>query len=83
MNTLAIFLMQTRGAALVEILLLLIVAGLIGYLTSYFYYKSIYTRKITQLEGEKADLQNQINNLQQQVTKLETLVKEKMDELNQ
>ena len=83
MNTLAIFLMQTRGAALVEILLLLVVAGLIGYLTSYFYYKSIYTRKITQLEGEKADLQNQINNLQQQVTKLETLVKEKMDELNQ
>jgi len=83
MNTLIIILTQSRSAALLEILLLLIVAGLIGYITSYLYYKSIYTKQITKIESEKSDLLNQIVSLKHKQEELEIQLNEKINEINQ
>ena len=51
---------QTKTTATIEIVIMLVVAALIGYLTSYFYYKAIYTRKIQVLEKEKENLNARI-----------------------
>jgi hypothetical protein len=81
MNTLIVILQQTNTGAVIEILLLLIVAGLIGYLTAYFYYKSVYTKKINILEGEKSELKKHIDTLFSEKAKLELLIKEKDAEI--
>ena len=81
MNTLIIILQQTRTGSILEILLLLIIAGLIGYLTAYFYYKSVYTKNIKILEGEKTELKNHIETLFSEKAKLEQTIKEKEAEI--
>jgi len=81
MNTLIVILQQTRTGAILEILLLLIISGVIGYLTSYFYYKSVYTKKINILEGEKAELKKQTDRLSSEKGKLEGIIKEKEAEI--
>jgi Tfp pilus assembly protein PilO len=81
MNTLIVILQQTNTGAVVEILLLLIVAGLIGYLTAYFYYKSVYTKKINILEGEKSELKKHIDTLYSEKAKLELAIKDKDAEI--
>jgi predicted flap endonuclease-1-like 5' DNA nuclease len=63
METLVIFLAQTKTAAIIEIILLLLVAGIIGYITAWLYYRSVYTKKINLLESEKADLNKKIDTL--------------------
>ncbi|MCB8995558.1 MAG: hypothetical protein H6538_08115 [Bacteroidales bacterium] len=81
MNTILTILQQGTTSAIFEILLLLLVAAIIGYLTSYFYYKAIYTRKINVLENEKAQLKGDIERLLADKTNLETQVKEKEAEI--
>jgi Tfp pilus assembly protein PilO len=81
MNTILIILQQTNTGAVIEILLLLVVAGLIGYLTAYFYYKSVYTKKINILEGEKNELKKHIETLFSEKAKLELAIKEKDAEI--
>jgi Tfp pilus assembly protein PilO len=76
MKTLFIILAQTNTGAILEILLLLVIAGLIGYLTAYFYYKSVYTKKIKILEGEKTELKNHIETLFTEKAKLEHTIKD-------
>lgn len=83
METLTVYLFQSWGANLAIFLLLLIVAGLIGYLTAYFYYKSIYTKEINVLETEKTALINLNQSLSEKVTKLENEIQKKDIELNQ
>jgi predicted flap endonuclease-1-like 5' DNA nuclease len=56
MNTLAILLTETRTEATIEILSMLVVAGIIGYTTAGLYYRSIFVRKIRIVETEKAEL---------------------------
>jgi peptidoglycan hydrolase CwlO-like protein len=63
MDTLVIFLAQTKTLAIIEIILLLLVAGIIGYITAWLYYRSVYTKKINVLESEKADLNKKIDSL--------------------
>ena len=63
MSTLLILLTQTKSAATIEILLLLLVAAIIGYVTAWLYYKSIYVRRIKAVEAEKDELKNHIVNL--------------------
>jgi predicted flap endonuclease-1-like 5' DNA nuclease len=65
MNTLIILLTQTRSGATMEILSLLIVAGIIGYATAGLYYRSICAKKIKTVEYEKAKLNLDILNLTQ------------------
>ncbi len=49
---------------------LLLVAGLIGYLTAWYYAKSVYTPIIKKLEDEKAQLNREIAGLKDDITKL-------------
>ena len=81
MNTHMIILQQNNTGAIFEIVLLLVIAGLIGYLTAYFYYKSVYTKKINILEGEKTELKNHIETLFSEKAKLEHSIKEKDAEI--
>jgi len=64
--------------AIIFIVALLLVAAIIGYVTAWFYAKSIYTPIIKQLESEKADLIKQVAGLKADVEKLN----EKIEMLN-
>ena len=61
--------MSVTGAVL-SIIALLLVAAIIGYVTAWFYAKSIYTPIIKKLEEEKADLQRQVAGLKDDIRKL-------------
>jgi predicted flap endonuclease-1-like 5' DNA nuclease len=63
MNNLIILLAQTKGEATLEILSLLLVAAIIGYITAWLYYKSIYVRDINVIESKMVELRNHIVNL--------------------
>src|SRR4030043_238396 len=60
--------------AVITIIALLLVAAIIGYLTAWFYAKSVYTPIIKKLEEEKADLQKQVADLKDNVSKLNSKV---------
>jgi cell division protein FtsB len=60
MNAQSIFLVQSVTAAVIEIILLLLGAALIGFLTAWYYQKSVYTPVIKKLESEKDDLIRQV-----------------------
>lgn len=70
---------QSVTGAVISILALLLVAAVIGYVTAWFYAKSIYTPIIKGLEAEKADLIKQVASLKDDITKLNG----KIDSLNQ
>jgi peptidoglycan hydrolase CwlO-like protein len=78
MTPLFIQLAQSVTGAVIFIVALLLVAAIIGYLTAWFYAKSVYTPIIKGLEAEKADLQKQVADLKENVSKLNN----KVDELN-
>jgi predicted flap endonuclease-1-like 5' DNA nuclease len=63
MNSLIILLAMTRIQATIEILSLLLVAGIIGYVTAWLYCKSIYEKKLNAAESDKHELNNRIVNL--------------------
>lgn len=70
MSTNIILIAQTKSEAIIEILLLLLLAAIIGYLTSWLYYKSIYKRRIMDLKSEKHDFNNRIINLSGDISNL-------------
>jgi peptidoglycan hydrolase CwlO-like protein len=70
---------QSVTGAVISILALLLVSAVIGYVTAWFYAKSIYTPIIKSLEAEKADLIKQVAGLKDDITKLNG----KIDSLNQ
>ena len=68
---------QTQAGTVFEIIVLLLVAGMIGYFTSYFYYRGIYRKKLYKLESDLKDLQRKNDGLQDQIIKLEKELEEK------
>jgi predicted flap endonuclease-1-like 5' DNA nuclease len=64
MNNLIILLAQTKSEAAIEILSLLLVAAIIGYITAWLYYRSVYTKHIQVIEFEKNKLNNHNVNLE-------------------
>jgi len=78
MTPLFIQLAQSVTGAVITIVALLLVAALIGYLTAWYYAKSVYTPIIKGLEAEKADLQKQVADLNDKVSRLNN----KVDDLN-
>lgn len=64
--------------SIILFILLLLVAGVIGYLTAWYYAKSIYTPIIAGLEKEKTELNNKILGLLDDISKLNS----KVDKLN-
>lgn len=60
MTTLIILFAQTRGGAIIEILFLLLIAAIIGYSTSWLYYKSIYQKRMRILDAKIFELNSRI-----------------------
>jgi len=79
MTQLSILLTQSVTGAVLAIVALLLAAAVIGYLTAWFYAKSVYTPIIKGLEAEKADLQKQVAGLKDDIRKLN----ENIENLNQ
>ena len=76
-----ILLAQTKTGALVVIIALLFVAVIIGYLTAYFYYKSVYTSKITILNEEIEKLNGRLTLMSDEINMLGENLKEKEKEI--
>ena len=86
---------QSMGGNVALIVLLLLVAAVIGYITSWFYAKSVYTPVIKQLESEneglrikvgelndsKKKLEVQIDNLNEKITSIEGQIEERDKEI--
>lgn len=64
MKTLVILLQKTSTAATIEFIIILVIAGIIAFLTAYFYYRSVYTKQISKLEAEKEGLERKAAGLQ-------------------
>jgi len=82
MSTFNTILAQTLAGTVIEIIVLLLVAGMIGYLTSFFYYRSIYQKKIDKLKSEMKDLQIKNDGLLDQIDQLNKEVGELKDKLS-
>lgn len=67
MTQIFIFAAQSVTGAVVTIIGLLLVAGMIGYLSAWFYAKSVYVPVIKKLQSEKDDLIHQVEALNRQV----------------
>ena len=74
MNPLSILLAQLVAGPVIEIILLLLIAGVIGYLTAWYYAKSVYTPIIRGLEEDKKELNRQISGLTDDIRKLNGVV---------
>jgi predicted flap endonuclease-1-like 5' DNA nuclease len=97
MSALIILLVQTKGLAILEILLLLAGAAIIGYVTAWLYSKSLYNKKMKAVESELNESKGQIfklntenSNLNSKLAKMtkeneqtEQELSEKDDELDQ
>ena len=81
MSTLIILLAQTKGVAIIEILSLLLVAAIIGYITSWLYHKSIYVKNMKAIESEKDELKNQICKLDTDHSNLDKSLNDKEIEI--
>ena len=84
MNALFIQVMSVP-AAVILIILLLLVAGIIGYLTAWYYARSVYTPVIKKLEDEKVQLNREIAGLKDKVATLKakiTDLEKKVDDLD-
>ena len=78
MKSLLILQAMSVTSAVLLIIVLLLVAGLIGYLTAWYYAKSVYTPVIKKLEDEKIQLNREIAGLKDDISKL----KNKIEDLN-
>jgi predicted flap endonuclease-1-like 5' DNA nuclease len=77
MNTLLILLVQTKSEAAIEILAFLLGAGIIGYVTAWLYYKSLYNKNLQAAESDKHELNNRIVNLDADIFNLKQSLTEK------
>lgn len=76
---------MSAGASAALIIALLLVAGLIGYLTAWYYAKSVYTPIIKKLEEEKAQLNREISGLKEDIAALKSKIVDldkKIDDLD-
>jgi uncharacterized membrane protein (DUF106 family) len=73
----------TKTAAAIYLAVCIIVAAVIGYATSYLYYKPIYMKKIHNLEADLEERKNEIKMLNERVTRLELEINKKEEECRQ
>lgn len=69
-----IILAQSPTSAMIEIALLLLGAAIIGFLTAWYYQKSVYTPVIKRLESEKEDLNRKIVGLNSDIAGLKVKI---------
>jgi peptidoglycan hydrolase CwlO-like protein len=67
---------QSATGAIITLIALLLIAVIIGYFTSWFYAKSVYTPVIKGLENDKANLNIQVAGLKDENKKLEKSIEE-------
>ncbi len=72
MNTQLILLVQPVTGAVIEIILLLVGAALIGFFTAWYYQKSHYVPIVEKLETEKAELNKRIDGLNSEIARLKS-----------
>jgi peptidoglycan hydrolase CwlO-like protein len=65
---------QSVTGAMITIIGLLLVAGIIGYVTAWFYAKSVYTPVIKGLQKDKEVLTTEVGSLNRQVESLKSEV---------
>ena len=85
MNALLIQQVMSVPVAVILIIALLLVAGLVGYLTAWYYARSIYTPVIKKLEEEKVQLNREITGLKDNITRLKAKIADldkKVDDLD-
>ncbi len=70
METLTILIAQTKGAAIIEIILLLLVAVVVGYITAWRYFRSVYLKRIEVIESGIDELKKQIVDLEAEKSNL-------------
>ena len=77
MNAIIILLGESKLSATIEILFLLIVAGVIGYITAWLYQKSTYSVRIKVIESEKNKLNKELRSAESENDKLQNALLEK------
>jgi predicted flap endonuclease-1-like 5' DNA nuclease len=82
MNTILIILGLTKLSAAIEILFLLLVAGIIGYVTSWLYNKSITADRIKTIESENSEISKDLVALKEDNGKLYKTLMAKDLEIN-
>lgn len=85
MNSLLILQVMSVAASVMLIIFLLLVAGLIGYLTAWYYARSVYTPVIKKLEDEKLQLNIEISKLKDDIVRLKSKIgdlEKKVDDLD-
>jgi hypothetical protein len=82
MVQLFIQLAQSSIGPVITIVGLVLVAGIIGYITAWFYAKSIYKPVIKGLEDEKAGLNKEVDNLKEKNAELNKRVAGLEDDIN-
>ena len=85
MNSFIILQVMSVAVSVILIIFLLLVAGLIGYLTAWYYAKSIYTPVIKKLEDEKIQLNREISKLKDEIIRLKGKIEvldKKVDDLD-
>jgi len=70
MNPQFILFTQSVTTAVIEIILLLLGASIIGFLTAWYYQKSYFTPIIKKLEAEKEELNRKIDGLNKDISGL-------------
>jgi predicted flap endonuclease-1-like 5' DNA nuclease len=83
MNTFFILLVQSKAGATIEILFLLLVAAIIGYITAWLYFKSIYVPRIKTIESEKNELNKDIIALKAENVSLHKKLQENDNEIKE
>lgn len=81
MNTLIVLLSQTKGGATIEIISMLLGAAIIGYVTAWLFYKSVYEKRIEAVEADKHELNNRIVNLDGEIVDLNKKLIEKDEKI--
>jgi predicted flap endonuclease-1-like 5' DNA nuclease len=82
MNALTILLAETRGGAIIEIILLLLVAGAIGYVTAWLYYRAFFRDEIDALKMDNKKLHSTIEGLEHQNKMYQKDIEDKLKEIN-
>lgn len=80
MNTLLALLVMTRGEATIEIIVFLLVAAIIAYVTAWLYTRSVYLKKLKLVEAEKHEMNNSIVNLDGIIVDLNKKINDKEEE---
>jgi mannitol-specific phosphotransferase system IIBC component len=59
-----------KTGAVIEIIIMILLAGVIAFLTAYFYFKPIYLKNISALETDKKRLEDEAASLRSDISQL-------------